>query len=812
MRVLHLIVIAFCVALQSSNAQVARISGVVQNTENQPLDGAIVSFRGELIFTDEKGKFNFEVPANRKTKLHVSMVGYAADSATVNPKPGESLFLTFTLKASNNVLTEVEIIDREQRAEGGTKLNARELEFNTGPMTTVEGLIRSLPGVVIRSEFSSQYNVRGGTFDENLIYVNGIEIYRPVLARSGQQEGLSFVNSDMVSDIYFSAGGYAARYGDKMSSVLDIKYREPEPFGMRVQASLLGVNVTAEGRSANNRLGAIGSFRYRNNQVLLGSTDLTADFQPQFTDVQTLITYQFTDEFHVEFLGNYGRNNFRVEPQTAQTRFGTLQEALQLNIFFEGHEQYFYTTVFGALKGSWYPRKNITLDFISSAYQTVENELTDVIGYYRLAELNNNLGSDNFGDIALVRGVGAFQNYMRNSLDAIVLNLEHQGQWINPWGTVRWGARLQHDNIADRYKEWERIDSAGYSVTHNPTRIDSIINGQIFFTPTEGLELWKHFDTRANAISNRYMGYGEIEKAWFQTNRTIRMVGGVRGQLWTWSGQFTLSPRLAISMTQNNKTWRLSGGWYHQHPFYREFRNIEGETTRDIRAQLAIHAVAGLDYSYEKWGKPFKFSTELYYKAMNHLIPYEIDNVRLRYSAVNNAVGYAAGIDMRLNGEFVKGTESWGSLSLFRVMENIEADSAGFIPRPTDTRFSFAIFFQDYLRTDPSFRVSLNLFVTGGFPFGPPGSERKEQIFRAPPYRRVDIGFIKVLKEEGKESKMKALNHFRSMWVGLEVFNLLQSRNAVSYLWVRDVSTTGQYAVPNYLTARLLNLKLTFKI
>jgi hypothetical protein len=796
--------------------QDAILTGRITGSNGEGLDGVAVLFRNQTEFTDSQGRYSIGIPASRETKVIYNLIGYYQDSIRVNPTPGETITHNVRMRQKENVLNQVDVVGNNTSPSGGVEIKPRELEFNTGPLTTVEGLIKTLPGVVSRSEFSSQYSVRGGSFDENLVYVNGIEIYRPFLARSGQQEGLSFVNSDMVSDIFFSAGGFPARYGDKMSSVLDITYREPEPFGIRAQASLLGGSLTAEGRTLNDRLGIMGSVRYRTNQLLLGSTDLQAEYRPRFTDVQAFITYQLTDELHVEFLGNYGRNNFQVIPQSSQTNFGTLNEALQLNVFFEGQEQYFYTTVFGAGKASWRPEKNVQLDFIVSGYQTVEEELTDVIGYYRLGELNNNLGSDEFGELSVLRGVGAFQGYLRNRLDAIVFNIEHKGLFVSNYGTTRWGLRWQHDDIVDRYKEWERIDSAGYSVPHTPTQIDSVVNDTaIFFTPAEGLPLWESFDSRASVVSDRIMAYLDHELEWGKDSTVWRAQVGIRSQLWTYNNQLTVSPRGAISYTPGRAprtTWRFATGLYHQPPFYREFRNIEGGLNPDIEAQLAVHFVLGLDYQFTMWNRPFKLVTEAYYKSMSNLIPYEIDNVRIRYSAENEATGFAAGIDLRINGEFVKNTESWASLSLFRVMEDIEGDGAGYIPRPTDTRFNFAIFFQDYLPGDPSFRVSLNLFVTGGFPFGAPQTPRKEQVFRAPPYRRLDIGFIKVLKEEGVEKKWKFLNNFRSLWIGLEVFNLLQSRNTVSYIWVRDISASRQYAVPNFLTARLINLKLTLKI
>jgi hypothetical protein len=795
---------------------VAKLQGKVSNDRGEGLEGVAILYRNQSSFSNEDGRYQIELPPNQQTTVLFSLIGYHIDTLVITPGKTGSITKNIVLKAKENVLDEVSIIDQTQRTEGGISIKPRELEFNAGPMTTVEGLIRTMPGVVSRSELSSQYSVRGGSFDENLVYVNGIEVYRPFLARSGQQEGLSFVNTDLIQDIYFSAGGFPARYGDKMSSVLDINYRKAEPFGVRAQASLLGGSLTAEGRGLNQRLGVIGSIRYRTNQLLLGSTDLTADFTPRFTDIQTMISYELTDEWDIEFLGSYARNNFQVIPQTSQTKFGTLNEALQLTVFFEGQEQYFYTTTFGAAKATWRPERNLRFEFISSAYQTVEEELTDVIGYYRLAELNNNLGSDDFGDIKVLRGVGAYQSYLRNRLDAIVYTAEGKGTWVTDFGTTRFGLRYEYNDIIDRYKEWERIDSAGYSVPHTPTRVDSVVNDTTFyFTPATGLPLWESFDNGASVISSRIMGYADQEMRWLNDSSVWTLQAGLRANYWTFSNQLTVSPRAAISYTPGKKkylTWRFATGYYQQPPFYREFRNIAGGLNPDIKAQVAIHAVLGVDYQFKMWNRPFKLVSEAYYKYMYNLIPYEIDNVRIRYTAKNEAVGFAAGLDVRLNGEFVKGTESWGSLSLFRVMENIENDGAGFIPRPTDTRFSFAIFFQDYLPSNPSFRVSLNFFLTGGFPFGAPQAPRAEQIYRAPPYRRVDIGFIKVFKEEGKEAKWKFLNEFRSVWVGVEVFNLLQSRNTVSYIWVRDVSTAGQYAVPSYLTARLLNVKLTVKI
>ena len=643
----------------STFGQEAQVHGTITNTKGEGLENVAIIYRNEATYTDQRGQYTISIPANKTTKILFTLLGYGSDSLTVTPNVGEIITADFTFKQKANVLLEVDVVGETKTAESSIEIKPRELEFNTGPLSTVEGLIKTLPGVVSRSEFSSQYSVRGGSFDENLVYVNGIEVYRPFLARSGQQEGLSFVNPDMVSNIFFSAGGFAARYGDKMSSVLDITYLEPEPFGVRFQASLLGGSITAEGRGLNDKLGVMGSVRYRTNQLLLGSTDLTADYQPRFTDVQTLITYQLTDELHVEFLGSFAKNNYRVIPQSSTTKFGTLNEALQLNVSFDGMEQYFYTTAFGAAKASWKPERNLTLDFIVSGYQTVEQELTDVIGYYRLGELNNNLGSDDFGDVKFLRGVGGYQSYLRNRLDAIVTNVEHKGTLLTEKGAFRWGLRWEHDDIIDRYKEWERVDSAGYSVPHTPsTYIDS--NGN--YVPAIGLPLFESYDTRASVISDRFMGYLDYEKNWRKDSTIWRLLAGIRSQYWTYNNQVTVSPRATISYTpgaHKNMTYRFSWGYYHQPPFYREFRDISGTLNPEIRAQEAIHYVAGMDWEFTMWKRPFKFVSEAYYKKMNDLIPFSIDNVRVRYAAENSAVGYAAGIDLRLNGEFVKGTESW---------------------------------------------------------------------------------------------------------------------------------------------------------
>ena len=560
--------------------------------------------------------------------------------------------------------------------------------------------------------------------------------------------------------------------------------------------------------------------------MLLGSLDTEADFRPRFTDVQAYVTYYINDALEVSFLGNYSRNQYEVIPSTRTTDFGTFQEALRLQVFFDGREDYDFNTRFGALSTTYNPDKNLQLKFTASGYQTSEQEHFDVLGAYRLGELNNNLGSDDFGDISFVRGIGGFQNYARNDLDAIVANIGHDGIWDKEDITWRWGVKYQYEDIIDRYKEWERIDSAGFSVPNNPTlnqQIDSIFtnnNGEIIggtlissFNSEDSLNLFESFDSRALVQSSRIMAYAERSQIFEVDSNDIFLNIGLRSHYWTFNGQNVVSPRASIGWKPNWKAdlvFRFATGFYYQPPFYREMRNLDGGINEDIEAQRSIHFVLGSDYQLTMWNRPFKMVGEIYYKDFSSLIPYDLDNVRLRYTAENNSRGFATGLDYRINGEFVKGVESWASLSLLTIQEDIEDDGIGYIPRPTDQRFNFKIFFQDYLPKDPTFRVSLTLTYGSGLPFNPPQAtpEEKLQDFRVPAYRRVDIGFSKVLKAEGKVYKSKFLNSFKSLWVSLEVFNLLATNNTISYLWIKDISTSREYAVPNFLTGRLLNAKV----
>ena len=808
------------------------IKGTVTDTDGHPVDGVEVSVGVFNTYTDQNGKYRLDIYDGKNLVASFVSYAYKPDTVVFSINKGEEKIINTKMELLPNVLGNVDIVDRKSRFENRVGISPKSIEVVAGPGSGVEGVLKTLAGVASNNELSSQYSVRGGNFDENLVYVNGIQVYRPFLISNGQQEGLSFINPAMVGNIDFSAGGFEARYGDKMSSVLDITYRQPKKFGLAAEASLLGGSLTYEDLMAKKRLSVLVGARYRTNQLLLGSLDTKADFRPSFTDVQAYLTYYLTDEWELSFLGNFSRNIYKVIPDVRTTKFGTFQEALQLTVFFDGQENYDFTTRFGALSATNRPNKNLELRYTVSAFQTTEQEYFDVIGAYRLGELNSSLGSDDFGEVTFVRGTGGFQNYARNNLDAIVTNIAHDGLYDKGDVSWRWGLKFQVEDIIDRYKEWEMIDSAGYSIPyHSSFGYDSLvvtqfdtINGELvpaggvvyssLDTSAYALNLFESYDSRAALQSARVEAYIERSQIFKKWGSDFFLNIGLRSHYWTFNGQNVISPRASISWKPNwekDMVFRLAAGYYYQPPFYREMRDLNGGLNKDIKAQRSIHFVLGNDYQLKLWNRPFKMVTELFYKDYDYLIPYDLENVRIRYTAKNNSKGYAAGLDYRINGEFVKGVDSWFSLSLLTVQEDIQGDNVGYIPRPTDQRYSVKVFFQDYLPRDPTFRVSLTGSIAGGLPFGPPQAAPSEKVFRLPPYRRVDIGFTKVLKLQGKTYESKFLNVFETLYITLDVFNLLATNNTISYLWVKDVSTSRQYAVPNYLTGRLLNLKLVAK-
>ena len=789
------------------------INGTITDEQNNSLLSVNISILNQSMgaISDENGKYSLEIPPNRSVVVVYSFIGYEMEKIRIPMlKEGQNYTLNIQLKTSSTLLEDVIITDQKSRKESFSRIKPKHVSVLPGNSGGIEAILKTLPGVSSANELSSQYSVRGGNFDENLVYVNGIEVYRPFLVRSGQQEGLSFVNTDMVSSILFSAGGFDAKYGDKMSSVLDITYKRPRENAATLQLSLLGGAAHFEGITKNGRLSYLIGARHKTSQYLLNSLDTEADYSPKFSDIQTFVNFELNTNWQISFLGNISSNQYQMVPKNRDTEFGTVNEALKLTIYFEGQEVDKYQTYFGALSTSYQPNTKLQLQFTTSAFRTFEQENFDILGEYWLYQLENNLGSDNFGDIAFDRGVGKYINHARNSLNATVTNFSHNGNYNNESLKFDWGFRVQKEEIEDKISEWNLIDSAFFNFPHPDDNIGDTAN------PDQQIIMSELLKTQINLSSYRNSGYIQVSK----DIGNLTITGGTRGSYWTYNEELLMSPRVSLAYApiwKKDIVFRAASGIYYQSPFYKELRTPEGTLNHNIKAQKSTHYVLGADYLFYSWGRPFKWITEVYYKNLENLIPYKVDNVRIQYLANDLSNGYARGIDMKINGEFVSGVESWVSLSVMKTEEDIVGDfitntdgsttEAGFIPRPTDQRVNFSMFFQDYIPGNPNYKMHLNLVYGTGLSFGPPKAEKYQDILRIPDYRRVDIGFSAVLKSEDKKSRLKWLNAFKSIWLSAEVFNLLDINNTVSYLWVADI-TGRQYAVPNYLTSRQLNAKL----
>ncbi|MDG1348731.1 MAG: TonB-dependent receptor [Flavobacteriales bacterium] len=792
------------------------INGLVTDEDNNSLPAVNISVLGKSIgaISNNDGTYNLDIPANRSVVIGYSFVGYQLEKIRIPMlKKGQTYTLNIQLKSASTLLGDVIVTDQKSRKESFSRIKPKHVKVLPGNSGGIEAILKTLPGVNSANELSSQYSVRGGNFDENLVYVNGIEVYRPFLVRSGQQEGLSFVNTDMVGSILFSAGGFAAKYGDKMSSVLDITYKRPRENAASLQLSMLGGSAHVEGTNKNGRLSYLIGARHKTNKYLFSAMDTEADYTPEFYDLQTFINYELNTDWQISFLGNISKNQYTMVPKNRDTDFGTINEALKLKIYFEGQEVDKYETYFGALSTTYQPNTELNLQFTTSAFQTFEQENFDILGEYWLYQLENNLGSDEFGDVAFDRGVGKYINHARNSLSARVLNFSHRGNYNKEAIKVDWGFRMQKEEIEDKISEWNLIDSAFFNFPHPDDSIGLPSN------PDQQIVMSELLKTQINLSSYRNSGYMQVSK----DIGNLTLNAGTRGSYWTYNEELLLSPRASLAYApiwEKDVVFRAATGIYYQSPFYRELRTPEGTLNHNIKAQKSTHYVLGTDYLFYKWGRPFKWITEVYYKDLENLIPYKVDNVRIQYLANDLSNGYAAGIDIKVNGEFVPGAESWASLSVMKTEEDIVGDTktdengntvdVGYIARPTDQRVNFSMFFQDYIPNKPNYKMHLNLVYGTGLPFGPPDGEKHQDVLRIPNYRRVDIGFSAVLKAADKKSKLKWLNAFNSIWVSAEVFNLLDINNTVSYLWVADVSGR-EYAVPNYLTARQLNAKLIFR-
>jgi hypothetical protein len=792
--------------VQYTNAQqLGNLTGKVVDEQGKALFSASVGIEGTTLgtVTDNEGNFILKVPAGKSLILTVYYLGYKTYKQDIQLQIGETITLSVILYPEIKVLEDVEVFGIQQRENTLVPINIKSIDQLPNTSGNIEAIIKTLPGVASGNELSAQYSVRGGSFDENLVYVNDIEIYRPMLIQSAQQEGLSFVNPSMVSSIQFSAGGFDAEYGDKLSSVLDIRYKQPSDFSGSASASLLGGSVHIEGASKNHKFTHITGIRYKTTKFLLNTLDTRGDYSPSFADAQTFLTYDLTKKLHFSVLGNYATNHFHRQPIERETDFGTLQQTFTFRVYYEGEEKDHFDTYMGALAIDYQPVEGLSLKIIASGFQSNEAVTYDLLKQYWIGLATR--GSGGLRDSLINIGVGSSLEHARDYLNSSIYSLEHKGTFISDKGITKWGIKIQQEFIDDKINEWQLLDSSGYSIPYSD----------------EEINLLDVYRTSNTFTSQRAAAYAQhtikIENSAGQLMLTI----GLRSQYWTYNQEVTISPRLNFSYIPANRpniSLHIASGMYHQPPFYKELRDRQGNLYPDKKAQRAWHLVSGIDYNFQAWHRPFVFTSELYYKQMTRVIPYKLDDVRLQYLPMYNAKAYAAGVDFRVYGEFVSGNESWFSLSLLRTREDIQNDFIihsdntveypGYYRRPTDQWLNFSLFFQDYLPSNPNYKVHLMVNYGSGLSYSGPIDSRPSDIYRLDPYRRIDIGFSRLIVRNS-QNRMG----IKSIWISAEILNLLDAKNKVSLDWVRTVESefgiNAYFSVPNYLTGRIFNAKLT---
>ena len=790
--ILTLLVLLFS-ALHVSAQEKVKLSGRVIDDEQNPVIFAMVKVHGQAAgtTTDLQGKYSLEFNSADTVTISFSMMGYVTKEKTLT-KPKGDLRLNITLQTQSIDMGEVTVKEVRRQLNTTQTLNAeniKQLPSTTG--NAVEELVATQAGVSTHNELSSQYNVRGGSFDENSVYINGIEIYRPLLISSGQQEGLSVINSDMVENINFSAGGFAAEYGDKMSSVLDITYKKPKKFEMTASASLLGANLYVG--YAKRGFSMTHGVRYKTNQYMLGSLETKGEYNPRFLDYQTYISWSPNKKWSLDFIGNISQNKYDFLPADRHTNFGTMHDVKSFKVYFDGKEEDLFRTFFGTISLTHHFTERSKLSLAASAFTTKEQETYDIQGQYWLDETNT----------TEQLGVGTYMEHARNYLDANMKSVKLTYSHKPKGHDIKAGFTWKHESIKENSREWEMRDSAGYSIPHTGNRLDLIYNLR-----------------SSNSISSdRLEIFGQ--DTWRFVNKwgIFSLNYGARLSYWNWNKEWLFSPRVSLGMIPSfneDFTFRLATGLYYQSPFYKELRDTvtaHGSTkvvlNKDIKSQRSFQVVLGGDYKFKLMNRPFKFTTEVYYKALSNLIPYNVDNVKIVYYGGNVAKGYTAGIDFKLFGEFVEGTDSWISFSLMKAQQEVNGKS---FPQATDQRYNLNFFFSDYFPGPTRWKMTLKATVADGLPFGPPHTGLERMAFRAPAYKRVDIGMsYRLLNNEDGRNQKKFLRYLRNIWLGVDCFNLFDISNVSSYYWVTDV-TNQQYAVPNYLTGRLINARILIEL
>ena len=801
-------------SLIQSFAQNAEIMGVILDDSNNPIENINVISNLSGTTTNSNGFYSISVPSNQDISIEFTHINYKKISLKFNLNEDEIFEFNPIMDESIEQIATIVLNSRSRdNFSGVSNINPEVIRKIRGAQPGVENLLKTLPGVNISNELSTQYSVRGGNFDENLVYVNDVEVYRPFLVRSGQQEGLSFVNTDLIKSVKFSSGGFQSKYGDKMSSVLDIKYRKPVKNKLSSNLNLLGSRISSDLISDNSKITNILGFRYRDNSLLVQSRETKTNYKPSFIDFQNLFTYTVSDKIELSFLSNISINNYNYKPKTRQTNFGTLEDPTALIVYYDGQEKDKYKTFFSSLTAKINLRKNLILKVIASTFNTVEKEYFDILAQYNLGEVNSSIGDENLGEVGFSEGIGAQLNHARNSLDALIFNIENKLYYKIDNNNLEFSLKYSSENIDDRIIEWEIIDSAGFSI--DPPFINSI--SQQPYESNQGPILpFSDIRSTNSTTIKRLQSYLQWSKISNNSSGEFYYNAGLRMHGWKINGnklKTVSSPRVQFAIKPNwekDMLFRLSTGVYYQPPFYRELRGFDGNINYDVKAQKSIHFVLSNDYSLKIWNRPFKLLSELYYKKMDDINTYTIDNVRIRYSAENNAKAYAYGLDLRLNGEFVPGTESWFSLGYLKTEENI--DEQGYIARPTDQRLKFGILFQDYVPNIPDLKMYLNLIYNTGVPGGAPSySNPYNYLNRLPDYKRADLGVSYIIVGDEKKYKNGFKSLFEELTIGLEIFNMFNVQNSITNTWVRDVYSKRQFSIPNYLTPRIFNLNLEFK-
>ena len=824
----------FCFLFVWASAQSSSLSGtVIDASTNKGVDLVTVYIESskQAVESDEQGRFKIEVEAGKEIELAFKRLGYADKTISVAATPAGITRRIEVLLIPENFDLNIIVKDSRIRDLGMVREETAEIKLLPSVTGNLESALPSIAlGVNAGSggELTSQYNVRGGNYDENLIYVNDFEIFRPQLIRSGQQEGLTFPNIDLIQDLSFSSGGFESKYGDKLSSVLDVRYKRPQSSQSSITASLLGASLHTEGaqRFAGKDFTYLIGARYKTNAYLLNSLEIAGEYQPNHGDIQAYLTYDLTDDLQLDFIGNYNISQYNLVPESGRRAVGLIDLAIQLTTAYEGAERDQFRNAMAGLALNYLPdrKKNpYYLKFLTSVYSSRETEGIDIIGRYRLSQIETSLGAENAGEEVALLGVGTQHLHARNQLQGNIINYQHKGGYeiqLTENGSkshfVQWGAKVQHELFNDNLKEWERLDSAGYSVPFSESAV-----------------LFQQYVKTENTIRSTRFNAHVQDTYTLQNEKTeLRVTGGLRAAYWTYNEEFFVTPRFQALykplLWKKNVSFKLATGLYYQPGFYREFRRLDGTLNEDIRAQKSFHVVGGLTYDFD-WKKvsdsPFKMISEVYYKRLWDVISYDLDNVRIRYSGENDGDGYVIGWDTRLNGEFVPGAESWVNLSILQARERLDSiDHKGFrgfdiidrtfVPRPTDQLVFVNLFFQDYLPSNENFKAHFLLAFGSGIAYGIQGNnEVFRNAYRYPSYKRIDVGFsYRLWDSQWLGSKPKhPLRWTRNAWVSLEAFNLLGIQNVASTTWIKSIYNVS-YSIPNRLTSRRINLRFRIDI